>query len=112
MPPNHTIAHSLLLTVNDYFLDDNILYHLWTPTGRNKKGPFVQLVVPKGLQLQIMQAAHNDVLPGHLGVAKTYEVVRQRFYWFTMFQANPTLLSILWTVILLIIIYLLYLKFA
>ena len=73
----------------------------------------MQLGVPKGLQLQIMQAAHNDVLPGHLGVAKTYEVgnVRQRFYWFSMFQDN-TLLSILWTVILLIIIYLLYLKFA
>ena len=71
----------------------------------------MQLVVPKGLQLQIMQAAHNDVLVGHLGVAKTYEVVRQRFYWLT-FQDNPTLLSILCTVILLSIIYLLYLKFA
>ena len=51
-----------------------------------KRGPFVQLVVPNGLQLQIMQAAHDDVLAGHLGVAKTYEVVRQRFYWLKMFQ--------------------------
>ena len=59
-----------------------------------------------------MQATHNDVLVGHLGVAKTYEVVRQRFYWLTMFQDNPTLLSILCTVISLLIIYLLYLKFA
>ena len=91
---------------------NNILYHLWTPTGRKKKGLFVQFVVPKGLQLQIMQAAHNDLLAGHLGVAKTYEVVRQRFYWLTMFKDNPTLLSILWTVILLTLIYLLYLKFA
>ena len=72
----------------------------------------MQLVVPKGLQLQIMQAAHNDLLAGHLGVAKTYEVARQIFYWLTMFKDNPTLLSILWTVILLLIIYLLYLKFA
>ena len=46
----------------------------------------MQLVVPKGLQLQIMQAAHDDVLAGHLGVAKTYEVIRQIFYWFKMFQ--------------------------
>ena len=51
-----------------------------------EKRPFVQLVVPKGLQLQIMQAAHDDVFAGHLGVAKTYEVIRQRFYWFKMFQ--------------------------
>ena len=112
LPPNHTIARSLLLTVNDYFLDHNILHHLWTPTARKKKGSFVQLVVPKRLQPQIMQAAHNDVLAGHLGVAKTYEVVRQRFYWLKMFQDNPTLLSIVCTVILLIIIYLLSLKFA
>ena len=54
LPPNHTIARSLLLTVKDYFLDDNILYHLLAPTGYKKKGPFVQLVVPKRLQLQIV----------------------------------------------------------
>ena len=65
------MACSLLLTVNDYFLEDDILYHLWTPTGRKKKGPFVQLVVPKGLQLQILQGAHDDVLAGHLGVANS-----------------------------------------
>ena len=45
--PNNTILCSLLLIVNDYFHDDNIPYHLWTPTGRKKKGPFVHLVVPK-----------------------------------------------------------------
>ena len=33
-----------------------------------------------------MQAADDDVLAGHLGVAKTYQVIRQRFYWFKMFQ--------------------------
>ena len=36
---NNTIPCSLLLTVNDYFLDDNIPYHLWTPTGRKKRVP-------------------------------------------------------------------------
>ena len=39
LPPNNKMARSLLLTVNDYFLDDNILYHLWTPTGRKKGVP-------------------------------------------------------------------------
>ena len=80
LPPHNKVARSLMLTVNDYFLKDDILYHLWTSTGPKEKGPFVQLIVPKGLQLQIMQAAHDDVLAGHLGVAKTYEVIRQGFY--------------------------------
>ena len=43
--------------------------------------PFVQLVVPNGLKLQIMQAAHDDVLAGHLGLAKTYDVIQKRFFW-------------------------------
>ena len=43
LPPNNNMARSLLLTVNDYFLDDNVLYHLWTSTSRKKKDPFVQL---------------------------------------------------------------------
>ena len=32
-----------------------------------------------------MLAAHDDVLAGHLGVAKTYEVVRHGFYSLKMF---------------------------
>ena len=43
LPPNNNMTHSLLLTVNDYFLDDNVFYHLLTPTSRKTKGPFVQL---------------------------------------------------------------------
>ena len=35
-----------------------------------------------------MQATHDDVLAGHSGLAKTYEVTWQRFPWFTMFQKN------------------------
>ena len=31
-------------------------------------------------------AAHDGILAAHLGVAKTYEVIRQRFYWFNMFH--------------------------
>ena len=85
LPANDNIARSLLLTVDDYFLDNGILYHLWTPAGRNKKGPFIQLVVPKGLQLQIIQSAHDDVIAGHLGLTKTSEVIRQRLYWPNMF---------------------------
>ena len=33
LPANDNVARSLLLTVDDYFRDNCILYHLWTPTG-------------------------------------------------------------------------------
>ena len=85
LPPSDKAARSLLLTVHDYFLEDGILYHIYTRMGRRKRDPFIQLVVPKSLQHQILEAAHNDVLAGHLGITKTYAVVRQRFFWPGMF---------------------------
>ena len=85
LPPPDKATCSLLLTVNDYFLEDGILYHIYTPMGRRKHDPFIQLVVPKSLQHQILEAAHNDVLASHLGITKTYAVVRQRFFWPGMF---------------------------
>ena len=33
LPAQDTKARSLLLTVNDFFMEDGILYHLWTPNG-------------------------------------------------------------------------------
>ena len=43
--------------------------------GRTKCDTFVQLVFPQGLRLQILQGAHDDVLAGHLGATKTYDVI-------------------------------------
>ena len=85
LPPSNKIAHSLLLTIDDYFMEDGILYHIWTPVGCQERDSFVQLVVPKSLHLEILQAAHDDVLAGYLGIAKTYEVIRRQFYWHQMF---------------------------
>ena len=34
LPPSDKAARSLLLTVNDYFPEDAILYHIYTPMGR------------------------------------------------------------------------------
>ena len=33
LPPSNKATHSLLLTVNDYFLEDGVLYHIYTPMG-------------------------------------------------------------------------------
>ena len=38
------------------------------------------------MRLQILQSAHDDVLAGHLGATKTYDVIRKRFYWPNMFS--------------------------
>lgn len=47
----YSIARSLLLTINDYFLsEDGRLFHLWTPKGRRRTTTHQQLVIPAALR--------------------------------------------------------------
>jgi len=45
-------------------------------------GSFLQLVVPKSLQKDVLYQMHNSLLSGHLGGKKTREKLLQRYYWF------------------------------
>ncbi len=40
-----------------------------------------KIVVPVRLQKEILELCHNDTTAGHLGVEKTVERIKQRFYW-------------------------------
>ena len=47
LPDKDSIARSLLLTIDDYFLsEDGLLFHLWTPKGRRRTTTHQQLVIP------------------------------------------------------------------
>ena len=62
-------------------LQDGILYRRWEDIpgkGLNKK---FQLVLPQHLVAETLTQLHNSATAGHLGVKKTLEKVRSRFYW-------------------------------
>ena len=40
-----------------------------------------QIVVPKSLRTQVMTIAHGDIQAGHLGIQKTKNLIKFRFYW-------------------------------
>ncbi len=48
-----------------------------------KKGhiPYVQVVLPRLVALPLIQKLHGDITSGHLGLKKTLERVRQRFFY-------------------------------
>ena len=70
---DHRIARTLLLHVDDFFLnDDGILCHLWHP-GQWRAGHLLsQLVVLSNLRHEILTNVHNDATGGHLRIHKTY----------------------------------------
>ena len=49
--------------------------------GRRGEDDIVQLVVPKELCEKVVSLAHDTLLAGHRGPAKTVSRVQQEFYW-------------------------------
>lgn len=59
-------------------IENDILYRRWeSEDGTRMK---LQLVVPKSLVPEILKLLHHNPTSGHLGVTKTVERVRQRFF--------------------------------
>ena len=45
---------------------------------------YLQMLVPRKLKKEVLQAMHDAPLSGHLGIKKTREKILQRYYWFQL----------------------------
>lgn len=61
---------------------------LGTQSGRNLslEGNRWLLVIPRYLRKQIVQSLHNHLTAGHLGLQKTHDPVKRRYFWPKMYQ--------------------------
>lgn len=74
-----TVVHSLWAQWDRLIHSTSgVLYRRWTEEGRVVK---YQLVTPRTFREEIMKALHDSVTGGHLGMFKTSEKIRERFYW-------------------------------
>ena len=89
LPEDGANARRLLKEIGDFMLVDGILYHLDYPPGKGlKKDRLVQqTVIPDKLVPEVLAAFHDEVTAGHLGIARTYQTIRQRYYWWGMSEA-------------------------
>ena len=68
-----------------YHVEDGLLYRVSEPTKcDNYVG--LQLVIPKFLQQPLIDEIHSGYFGGHLGIDKTYDKLRSRFYWSGMYR--------------------------
>ena len=49
--------------------------------GKKQPHPHYVVVVPKSLTRNIVQAMHDNPFAGHMGIARTEDRIRQRFFW-------------------------------
>ena len=61
---------------------DGILYKKWYP--KLKGQCFFQLIAPRSLWKELLEATHNSKFSGHLGVKKVLSKLKLNFYWFQM----------------------------
>jgi hypothetical protein len=86
LPTETRLARKICLQKEEFLMENNILYHIYTPTTRNnaKLDPVLQTVIPTVLRKDILIATHYSIVAGHHGLARTYQMIRERFYWQNM----------------------------
>ena len=82
LPNNAAAADKILKQEGQYFLsEDDILYGQSSVS----KIAVIQQVVPKALQMELLQWCHDHFASGCLGLPKTYERLRLIYFWNNMF---------------------------
>lgn len=66
-----------------YFWENGILMRKWKPKSSEEDDwrTIYQVVLPANYRSQVLKLAHENVLSGHLGVTKTFDLIRKHFYW-------------------------------
>ena len=62
-------------------LRDGVLYRRWEDVPGGGAQPRLQLVLPPTIVPEVLQGLHSSPTGGHLGIKKTLEKARTRFYW-------------------------------
>lgn len=90
LPEDATLARNTIFEAEQYLLADNVLYHYYQPRTRKSnraEGSIIQVALPKSLRLDLLRSYHDSIAGGgHLGIQKTFESIRQKYYWPQLFQ--------------------------
>ena len=72
----------LWLLWSQLLLIDGVLYKMWYPKLKGQQ--FLQLIAPRKIWRELLEATHNSKFSGHLGVKKVLSKLILNFYWFRM----------------------------
>ena len=88
VPEERDAAHRLVAESQFYEIDNGVLYHLYFPRTKGHKWTDVkkQLVVPHLLRDAVLKSYHDALSAGHYGIERTYEAVRMKYFWPSMYK--------------------------
>ena len=86
LPSNDAKARRILLRSDSFYISqDGLLCHL-DRSQKRARDSFSQLVVPQSMKYEILSNVHNHVAGAHFGVHKTFQKLKQRYWWSGMFK--------------------------
>ena len=84
-PSDDKLSKEVLATCNQYFMDNGVLYHVWSRDRTRAQGRdmcHTQIVIPRALIKVVLTETHDSPqFGGHLGIARTIEKTRHRYFW-------------------------------
>ena len=88
LPKDASKARDIVLQSEQYFALGGLLYHIWhTPARRHlPERNVVRLYVPIIFIDTILNNCHDHVLAAHFGFQRTYDRIRQRYFWKGMYR--------------------------
>ena len=91
-PDDDKLQKQVKMEKDEYTMKDGILYHLFYPRRRKRESTdfYQQLVIPQSLKNDLLLSYHDSLTGGHQGFARTYEHIRQKYYWKQMYAEIQT----------------------
>ncbi|MEM7069993.1 MAG: DDE-type integrase/transposase/recombinase, partial [Pseudomonadota bacterium] len=86
LPSDDQEASRLILESEFYAIIDGILHRIHVGRKSTLKNGELRLVVPTSMQQEMLEAFHDDRFSGHLGIAKTFSKLRERYFWLSMYR--------------------------
>lgn len=87
LPNNEEKAKKLVAVANQMTIVEGRLYRYWWPQRQDRRANTrLQLVIPPELRKEILAAHHDDLLGGHLGFDRTFDRIRERYWWPTVWK--------------------------
>ena len=86
------VARRLILESHDFKVKNGLLYHFYYPRGKGHKTEMLikQLVVPLNLRDDVLQSYYDAITACHQGIERTYQTIRQKYFWHSMYSDIPT----------------------
>ena len=92
LPVDDNVARRLILESHDFKVENGLLYHFYYPRGKGHKTERLikQSVVPLNLRDDVFQSYHDAITACHLGIERTYQTIRQKYFWHSMYSDIQT----------------------